>query len=226
MVSTKPKDISGIEYYFTCTSGGGHDSLWQESQTYEDTSLSPGTTYTYTVKARDLSDNYNETAASSGASATTNAFDNILLPANGGVFEDASSTYTEYSGYPPENLTNGITSELGWASAVNPAFSHEFVYSFSGGNSATLSSAVLHTGTPDGAYHCKKVEVWAWDDTLTTPAYTKVAYDDALPATNSVSVPLDLGDTLTTSVKLVITEGHSTSYWELAEFEVYGVIVE
>jgi len=43
---------SQAEYYFTCTSGGGHDSGWQWNSTYVDSGLQPATTYTYTAKAR------------------------------------------------------------------------------------------------------------------------------------------------------------------------------
>jgi len=71
MTATTASDPSGVEYYFTCTSGGGHDSGWQDSSTYEDTALSPNTSYTYTVKARDKSPNQNETGVSSIQSATT-----------------------------------------------------------------------------------------------------------------------------------------------------------
>ena len=36
-------DSSGVEYYFECTAGGGHDSGWQDSVTYQDTGLQPDT---------------------------------------------------------------------------------------------------------------------------------------------------------------------------------------
>jgi hypothetical protein len=64
-------DVSGVEYYFTCTSGGGNDSGWQDSPLYEDTGLLPDTLYTYKVKARDKSAGQNETGFSSEASAQT-----------------------------------------------------------------------------------------------------------------------------------------------------------
>jgi hypothetical protein len=73
MVATTATDASGVEYYFTCTAGGGNDSGWQPSPTYEDTGLQPETQYTYTVKARDMSPSQYETAASTAASATTMA---------------------------------------------------------------------------------------------------------------------------------------------------------
>jgi hypothetical protein len=71
MTATTATDSSGVEYYFTCVSGGGNDSDWQDDTYYQDTGLSPETQYCYTVKARDKSVNQNETAASGSACATT-----------------------------------------------------------------------------------------------------------------------------------------------------------
>jgi hypothetical protein len=71
MTATTAADASGVEYYFTCTAGGGNDSGWQDSTSYTDTGLTPATRYTYTVAARDKSADQNTTVASSGASATT-----------------------------------------------------------------------------------------------------------------------------------------------------------
>jgi hypothetical protein len=71
MTATAATDPSGVEYYFTCTSGLGNDSDWQDSATYIDTGLAPGTTYTYTVTARDKGINQVATAPSAEASATT-----------------------------------------------------------------------------------------------------------------------------------------------------------
>ena len=55
MTASTASDPSGVEYYFTNTAGGGNDSSWQDSPTYEDTGLPPNTTCTYTVMARDKS---------------------------------------------------------------------------------------------------------------------------------------------------------------------------
>ena len=71
MTATTATDESGVEYYFDCTTAGGHDSNWQDETTYEDTGLEPDTQYTYQVKARDKSSNQNETAYSTTKSATT-----------------------------------------------------------------------------------------------------------------------------------------------------------
>jgi len=59
-----------VEYFFTCTAGGGHSSSWQASPVYIDSGLVAGT-YTYTVKARDsVSPTPNETLPSTALSAT------------------------------------------------------------------------------------------------------------------------------------------------------------
>jgi hypothetical protein len=71
MTAATADDVSGVEYLFTCTAGGGNDSGWQDSRTYEDTGLAPQTQYTYAVAARDKSVGQNATAASAPASATT-----------------------------------------------------------------------------------------------------------------------------------------------------------
>jgi hypothetical protein len=71
MVASTATDASGVEYYFTCTSGGGNDSGWQDSTSYEDTGLSSATQYCYSVQARDKSANQNATASSTAECATT-----------------------------------------------------------------------------------------------------------------------------------------------------------
>lgn len=70
MSATEGTDASGmVEYYFTCTSGGGHDSGWISSNRYTDCALTPGTAYTYTVMMRDRYGN--TTAASTPATVST-----------------------------------------------------------------------------------------------------------------------------------------------------------
>ena len=66
MTAATATDPSGLEYYFEETSGnaGGDDSGWQDSPTYVDTGLEPGTEYSYICSARDKSPSQNETTAS------------------------------------------------------------------------------------------------------------------------------------------------------------------
>ncbi|UCE99779.1 MAG: hypothetical protein JSV82_01560 [Planctomycetota bacterium] len=71
MTATAATDVSGVEYYFECVSGGGHDSGWQDSTVYEDVGLEPSTQYSYRVQAQDKSPNQNATGWSTTESATT-----------------------------------------------------------------------------------------------------------------------------------------------------------
>jgi len=72
MTATTATDSSGVEYYFDCLGGsGGSDSGWQDSASYTNSGLNPGTTYTYMVRARDKSSAQNATGWSTAASATT-----------------------------------------------------------------------------------------------------------------------------------------------------------
>ncbi len=69
-------DNSGVEYYFNCTSGNGHDSGWLDTPDYTDTGLSAGTTYIYRVKVRNKANNI-ETAYSEPRSAATEPEDTL-----------------------------------------------------------------------------------------------------------------------------------------------------
>ncbi len=73
MKATTATDPNGVEYLFTESSGypGATSSGWQNSPTYTDTGLTPGTSYTYTVTARDKSAAQNQTAATAPASVAT-----------------------------------------------------------------------------------------------------------------------------------------------------------
>jgi hypothetical protein len=71
MIATTAVDVSGVEYYFECTVGGGSDSGWQDSTIYTDIGLTPSTTYTYKVMARDKSAAQNATGFSASESAAT-----------------------------------------------------------------------------------------------------------------------------------------------------------
>jgi len=75
MTATSAVDESGsVQYLFQCSASAGdgcNDSSWQASTQYSDAGLMPSTSYSYQVKARDLSGN--ETGWSAVASTNTNA---------------------------------------------------------------------------------------------------------------------------------------------------------
>jgi len=71
MQATTATDPCGVQYYFECTDGNCHHSGWQDSPDYTDTGLYEDTEYTYRVRTRDKSHNYNVGGWSSDANATT-----------------------------------------------------------------------------------------------------------------------------------------------------------
>ncbi|MEJ5259473.1 MAG: C25 family cysteine peptidase [Anaerohalosphaeraceae bacterium] len=75
MEATTAVDAGGsnVQYYFQCVAGGGKDSGWQSSPIYTDTGVVQ-TVSTYRVKARDLSDNLNETAYSEPMTAVLSPY--------------------------------------------------------------------------------------------------------------------------------------------------------
>jgi len=224
MTATIGTDAShSVEYFFDEITGnpGATDSGWQSSPSYTDSGLTAYTEYTYTVTMRDASGNTG--AASIPASATTDdsvLLENIVLPANGGNLDSYTSQYS--ASYPASALTNEITNETGWSSALNPEPQQEFVYSFSDGNSATLNDAVIHGGNAEGSYYSKDVEVWTSADGSN---YT-LAGGGTLANINGSTVTVALTGIVAEKIKLVITEGYRTDYWELAEFVVNGIIIE
>ncbi len=107
MFATHATHADGVEYYFTCISGGGNDSGWQDSSTYADTGLTDGVPYVYAVKARDKA-NQNTTAQSSGSSATPHVQMNPFLSPviiTGDAFQSTWGT----GQYGPDNLDNDAT---------------------------------------------------------------------------------------------------------------------
>jgi hypothetical protein len=64
MVATPATDISGVEYQFECVFNSTYSSDWQDSRTYELSSLPPAH-YSFRVYARDKSPNHNTTLSSS-----------------------------------------------------------------------------------------------------------------------------------------------------------------
>ena len=137
MTATSASDVNGVEYFFDCTAGGGNDSGWQDSATYTDTGLTPDTTYTYRVKARDKSIAQNETGWSTSESATTPAWvctEAIDEDLNG----DCQVNMLDYS-LLAGNWTGG---------AVTPASLHVVDLPSSGTDAATgISTSKTYTHT-------------------------------------------------------------------------------
>jgi hypothetical protein len=72
MTATTATDESGVQYYFECITDDVN-SGWIANPTWTDVNLVDDTTYTYRVKARDMSPLYNETEWSPPFDANTPA---------------------------------------------------------------------------------------------------------------------------------------------------------
>ena len=107
MTATMALDQSGVEYYFTCVSGGGHDSGWQDSAAYEDSGLVTNTVYAYTVTARDKNPNHNTTAPSQVSSART-SLPGDFEPDGDVVFDD----YSRFASHWPNDGAFGSEYDL------------------------------------------------------------------------------------------------------------------
>ena len=55
-------DLSGVQYYFHCSAGGGPDSSWQDSNEWTSPTAVANGTYTYQIRIRDKSPQSNQTA--------------------------------------------------------------------------------------------------------------------------------------------------------------------
>ena len=117
MVAVTAYDPNEVEYYFTCTGGGGHDSGWQDSPSYTDTGLTPGVVYSYTVKARDKSPAQNTTSSSTAASATISA--QATLPQLVGIPRNSAQIIIPAIGMIVGNVTQATGSGLPLGTVVS-----------------------------------------------------------------------------------------------------------
>jgi hypothetical protein len=122
-------DFEPIEYFFEETSGnpGGANSGWTTNPVYTDTSLEPGTRYTYTVKMRNALGQ--EGNASLPVSVTTPAANFVSVRIPNGGFDTI---------YKPGQTT--ITATIsGETTGVGPAVAIRGNYNFSDTTSGTLA---------------------------------------------------------------------------------------
>jgi hexosaminidase len=205
MVATTATDPSGVEYYFTCTAGGGNDSDWQDSTSYTDTGLTPEATYTYTVTARDKSVNQNSTAASTAEPATTGPEGDVddvangQIPVAGTVNGTYSDTQTSNNGY--ESITE---IESGGKPANRYSYlEHKWTINVTGGSTVTFFVEAYQSTSSDGDNF---VFAYSTNDSTYTDMVTVTKTSDdnntqsyALPSSTSGTVYIRVKDTDQTS---------------------------
>ncbi len=187
MSATAASDPSGVQYFFHCLTYGGHDSGWQAGSTYQDTGLSPNSTYTYQVRTRDNSPNQNQGSYSISASATTHSIDTqgpalaITWPTNNATVTGARLT------------VSGTASDSGRGN--------------NGVSSVTVNSVSADGGTASGS------DTANWNATITlNPGANMITVvaEDALnnPTLQQVSVLMPVGSlTVTINPASAITAG-------------------
>jgi hypothetical protein len=143
MTATTASDPYGVQYYFHCTTTGGHDSAWQDSPTFTDTGLTPSTTYSYTVSACDAVGNCS--AQSDAVSVTTPTPSCSTCTASNYV----QRAYVAYYGRPadPAGLAywaSRMDAEGGSLSAIIAAFgsSGEFNRRYGGLSTSALVTKI------------------------------------------------------------------------------------
>ena len=155
MTATTAGDPAGVEYYFTETSGnpGGSDSGWQDSPDYEDTGLTPGTAYSYTVSARDKSPMRNTTAPSAVATTYTQpvfesyAFADSDIPVSGTV--TGSYVNTEDSDDIYQQIME-VESSSFFASRRYSYLEHKWPFYVAAGDTVTFHVEAHHTANSEG----------------------------------------------------------------------------
>jgi hypothetical protein len=189
MTATTASDDSGVvEYRFTCVAGpaGCTTSPWQTDPVYTATGLLPGSTYEYSVSARDAF--LNETFGSASASATTAA---NLVPA---AMNDSASLEANSS------LQINVL-----ANDSDPDSDTLTVIDFTQGTSGSVSgngSSVTYTPDPDftGNDSFSYTVDDGFNGTATADVFVTVTAADQAPVANPDNVTIARGDTVVIDV--------------------------
>ncbi|MEI6167191.1 MAG: IPT/TIG domain-containing protein [bacterium] len=147
------------------------------------------------------------------------ASQNLLSPASGGMLR--SCTYEGTNAGSVTSLTDGNNLSY-WKSAAAPLVSQEFVYGFTNYQGAICSEAVLYNygEAANGlTNYSRNYEILVSMDNST---FTSVATGTL--AMSEGALVVNMGNVTCRSVKLVLSSGYSSNAWELAEFEVHGVL--
>jgi hypothetical protein len=200
MAAATASDPSGVQYSFECTIGGGNNSGWQASPSYEDTGLTPDTSYTYRVKARDMSPNNNETGYSSQQSAITDP----LGPVDDYTDSDIAVQGTVSGSYTDTQSSDDVYESITEVRQGNPSkgfssLEHKWTINVSGGDVVTFYVEAHQTSSSDSDNF---VFAYSTDDSVYTDMLTvsKTSDNDtsqsyALPASLSGTVYIRALDT-------------------------------
>ncbi|MGB1129261.1 MAG: DUF6288 domain-containing protein, partial [Haloferula sp.] len=187
MIAETAYDPSGVEYYFTCVSGGGNDSGWQDSPIYTDTGLIAGRQYAYTVTVRDKSANQNTSEPSAPASATTTGGDG-----GGGDYDPPTPNPASFATAPVATGDHAITMTATTGSDASGTVEYRFIET---------------SGNPGGANS-------NWQS---SPTYTNSGLDAGTQYSYTVTLRDGLGNTGTPSSAAIAATTGGPGYTVIAD---------
>ena len=144
---------------------------------------------------------------------------NLLHPANGGLLLSFTSEFSNDT--RAAHLTDGNRVSF-WRSVDTPSTNQQFTFGFGNDRGAILSEAMLcnYGESADGRNrYSRDFEVLISMD----GAYFTSVASGSLPA-NETPQTFALGGVTCRVAKLLITSGADTQAWELAEFELHGLM--
>lgn len=149
-------ETSTVQYNFQCVAGGSgcSNSGWQAANSHTASGLAAGTSYTFTVVARDLAGN--QTSASPPASATTLVppppppLVDIVADSDTAVAGSMSGSYT--STHANDGVVQSITEQLsgGKPQSRYSYLEHRWSFNASSGASVTVFANAWSSGSSDG----------------------------------------------------------------------------
>ncbi len=145
---------------------------------------------------------------------------NLVASANGGVLITCPEEFSATGLYSCEAMHDGVLNNAGWSSQVNPS-AMNFDFRFTGNDTALISQFRINTGTGEGLYWSREVEMYT---SIDGGANWVLQQRDTLPNSNQ-TLTYNITPVLANQVRLRILNGYRTDYWELAEFEAYGLFV-
>ncbi len=219
-VSDNGSGLRQVELWYSLDGGAWQDSGLRSESGDGGFTFQPSAagSYAFGLVAEDNAGNRSAVPAGQGDTLTdyTVPVDpvNLALPANGGTLESFTSQYSTTT-YKAANLTDGSASAI-WRSKIIPG-QQTFEYSFAEGLSATLNAVTLVNVS--GTYASKGFEIWIMPS---GGQWQKVTEGNLVKTTEAQE--FDLGGVVAERARLVIVSGYSSIYWELAEFELYGLL--
>jgi hypothetical protein len=172
-------------------------------------------TYSFALRAEDNAGNLSAPITGNGDRGVfCPEIVNLVLPQNGGLLETFTS---QYPGFDALRLTDDNPSTHWWSTAYPQA--QTFEYTFESNRTARLIEFALYNRCP--SFAVKTFEIWTSTDDIHFELAACGTLDPGAGAQR-----FSANGAIATRVRLVLTGAYSPVFWELAEFEVIGYLVD